>query len=474
MGMGGVSVPEYREKAYHIVLSVDVGNTTTACVIVGTNLETGITYIIGKKVWMIHSIRPPKPGEDIFGKSIDGTVLSKNAVEEHVRDIVKSTLVESKIIPDKDLDYVVHTTGLVAMWESDDHINSYLGCLSRGCSNAGIPAGKMRPPMAKERLPSDDRQFSLMDRVMYDGAVAGTVPATGLSGKVSIANEMEGDLSLAGIKQGALTTPVDFRNPCFGMDFGTIIDGRFTEPVPSDRDNPYARTTGCVIGLGGAIADALVRGTGKVDPNVGNAREFFGDEIVTGIFSKKESGVIREYVDSVHELINVSEVTHHHDHFGLVPIDPAIAENQRIKIIGVDAGENFSEHDGLKEIGGEMYRKHGQKPFTAFVDRVMSRTALRLISVAKDKDLLTGDMAIGFSGRAIMSGRKPEYVVNGVVQGGYIADPQNRMVFVSSALPRGAALMARCMSGLGNPKKPIGGCRGDPCILVRRKKVQKR
>ena len=39
---GGRSVPEYKETTYHIVLSVDVGNTTTDCMITGTNLETGV------------------------------------------------------------------------------------------------------------------------------------------------------------------------------------------------------------------------------------------------------------------------------------------------------------------------------------------------------------------------------------------------------------------------------------------------
>ncbi|MCQ1537557.1 methanogenesis marker 14 protein [Methanocalculus taiwanensis] len=470
--LGGISIPEYREEAYHIVLSIDLGNTTTACVIVGTNLASGLTYIIDKKVWMIHSIRPPKKGEEIFGKSLDGTILSRNAVEEHIRDIIKATLKESKIDPSKDLDYLVHTTGLVGQWESDKHINSYLGCLSKGCMDAGIPPSKMRPPMSKDKLPSDDSQFSLMDRVMYDGAVAGTIPATGLSGRVMIANDMEGDLSLAGIKQGALSTPVDFRNPCVGIDFGTIIDGRFTEAVPKGRDDPYARTTGCIIGLGGAIADALTRGTGEVDPIIGTAREFFGDNIISGYFSKKESKRIRNYVDSVHELIKVEEVAHNHTHVGLVPIDPSIAENMKIKIFGVDAGENFNGHDALMEIGMEVFRKEGRKGFTELVDRVMSRTALRLIRVAAEKKVFTGDMAIGFSGRAIMSGRKPEYVLEGVINSEQYRDPVDRMVFVSSALPRGAALMARCMSGLGNPKKPIGGCRGEACILGRRKRFQ--
>jgi len=472
--MGGVSVPEYRETAYHIVLSVDVGNTTTACVIVGTNLATGITYIVNKNVRMLHSIRQPREGENIYGRSIDGITLSKNAIEEHVRDIVRETLRESRLDCARDLDYVVHCTGLVARWESGGQIDSYLGSLARGCIEAGIPPTKMRPPMAKDRLPADDRQYSLMDRVIFDGAVAGTVPATGLSGAVPVANDMEGDLALAGMKQGALSTPVDFRNPCLGIDYGTILDGRITTRVTDDGETPYAKNSACIIGLGGAIADALTRGTGKVDPNTGNAREFFGDEIVTGFFSKKESRTIREYVDEVHDLITVEMVPHHRDHYGLVPIDPTIAEDHRIGILGVDVGENFSERDRLAEIGGEIYTQRGHKTFAAFIDRVMARSALRIIGLAGDRGLLPDDVAIGFSGRGIMSGRKPEYVVDGLVQSQAMPDAGDRVVFVSSALPRGAALMARCMAGLGNPKKPVGGCRGEPCILGRRRRVRAR
>ncbi|HQP72288.1 MAG TPA: DUF2114 family protein, partial [Methanoculleus sp.] len=73
----GAGVPEYRVKPYFIVASVEMGNTTTKCILTGTNLETGRTYIINKTVTMSRDVRPPKPGETIFGETLDGTKLTR-------------------------------------------------------------------------------------------------------------------------------------------------------------------------------------------------------------------------------------------------------------------------------------------------------------------------------------------------------------------------------------------------------------
>jgi len=467
---GGMSIPEYKEKPYHIVLSVDVGNTTTDCIITGTNFETGMMYVINRKAKLMKDFPKPKPGEEIFGKTLDGILLSKVAVEALVKDIITESVKECKLDLQKELDFVVHSTGIVGEWESSGHINSYLSSIAKGCIDAGIPMSKMRPVMSKKSLPEDDRKYSLLDMVQYTGSIAGVIPATGLSGDEIIANDMEGDLSLAGIKQGAINTPVDFRNPCLSIDFGTILDGRITESVPLDRDNPYARTIGCFIGLGGAIADTLVKGTGKVDKRFGSAHEFFGEERVTGFFSKKESSVCKEYTKKINDLIHVDIVPHHRKKFGQVPIDPAIAENEKIKIIGVDCGEDFSSYHDLQDIGRDLYEKQGIKTFTDVVDRVCAQVSLRMIDVAHSEGLLPDNSVIGFSGRGIMSGRKPEYVLEGIIDRKIYPDPYERVIFVSSALPRGAALMARCMGSLGTPKRPIGGCRGESCILTRRKK----
>ncbi|MDD1725135.1 MAG: methanogenesis marker 14 protein, partial [Methanospirillum sp.] len=280
------------------------------------------------------------------------------------------------------------------------------------------------------------------------------------------------DLSLAGIKQGAINTPVDLRNPCISIDFGTILDGRITESVPKDRRDPYARTVGCIVGLGGAIADTLVKGTGKVHKQFGSAHEFFGEEMVTGFFSKKATAVCRDYSAKIDRLITVEVVPHHLKRYGQVPIDPVIADNEKIAIIGVDCGSDFSNYHELEEIGREVYETYGRDQFTDVVDRTCAQIPLRVLDVIKKEGLLHENSAIGFSGRAILSGRKPEYVMEGIVERNLYPDPYDRVIFVSSALPRGAALMARCMGSLGSPKHPVGGCRGEGCILGRRKAFQ--
>ena len=470
---GGTSIPEYKEKTYHIVLSIDVGNTTTDCIITGTNLETGITYLVNRNVQLMKDIAADTYDDDIIATTLDGIKISQKATEILVKDIVFKTIQESKLDLHKELDFAVHSTGIVSEWKSTDHINSFLGSITKGCINAGIPMSKMRPVFTKNSLPEDDRKFSLLDKVRFNGMIAGVIPATGLSGDDLIANDMEGDLALAGIKQGAIDSPVDFRNPCISLDIGTILDGRITECVPHDRKNPYARTIGCFIGLGGAIADAIVKGTGKVDVKYGTAMELLGDEVKSGFFSKKESATSKKYSDEIHKFIHIDTVPHHRSKFGQVPIDPQIANNENIAIIGVDCGEDFSHYHEITRIGKDVFDTHGLKIFTEVVDRVCAQLALRLIDVASKEGLIHHNSAIGFSGRAIMSGRKPEYVLEGIVDRDLYSNPYDRVIFVSSALPRGASVMARCMGGLGNPRRPVGGCRGEGCILGRRKSHEK-
>lgn len=77
---------EYNEKPYFIVASVEMGNTTTKCILTGVNLETGMCYVINKTVSMSRDVRPPRPGEEIFGRTLDGTELTRESVTELVRD----------------------------------------------------------------------------------------------------------------------------------------------------------------------------------------------------------------------------------------------------------------------------------------------------------------------------------------------------------------------------------------------------
>jgi Uncharacterized protein conserved in archaea len=127
----------------------------------------------------------------------------------------------------------------------------------------------------------------------------------------------------------------------------------------------------------------------------------------------------------------------------------------------------------LEEIGHEIHEKHGMAMLTEVVDRVCARMALRLIDVAIERGMAPPNSSIGFTGRAAISGRKPEYILAGITERNLYENPNDHLVFVDDGLARGAALMGRCMNSLGKPKTPLGGVRGGPCIMSRRIKIGK-
>ena len=94
--------------------------------------------------------------------------------------------------------------------------------------------------------------------------------------------------------------------------------------------------------------------------------------------------------------------------------------------------------------------------------------ALRMIDVAHKHDLIFPETSIGFTGRAAISGKKPEYILQGIIDRKIFKNPADHVVFVDDGLARGAALMGRCMNSLGKPDKPIGGVCGGKCIISRR------
>ncbi|HPJ30808.1 MAG TPA: DUF2114 family protein, partial [Methanothrix sp.] len=78
------------------------------------------------------------------------------------------------------------------------------------------------------------------------------------------------------------------------------------------------------------------------------------------------------------------------------------------------------------------------------------------------------DTAIGITGRAGISGNKPELILEEIEKLGLYDQPERNIVFVDDGLARGAAVMARCMNSMGTPKHPLGGLRGGGCILKKR------
>ncbi len=142
--------------------------------------------------------------------------------------------------------------------------------------------------------------------------MAAVYPPQGSTGVEVVANEMEGELATAGIKEGSRWTDVDFRNPCLSMDFGTTLDGRITS-----EELPYARTIGNLLGLAGAIPDAVVQGTGLVDSQTGATLDIFDPKI------KADYGKdAKEYAERIDEYVIIEKVPKSRTKYGLVPVNP--------------------------------------------------------------------------------------------------------------------------------------------------------
>ena len=112
----GMQVPEFKQKPYFIVASVEMGNTTTKCILTGVNLDTGMSYVINKTVKMSRDVRKPKPGEEIFGETLDGTQLTRESVTELVRETLIQSHREVHLDIHHDLDFVVRSTGSSLRW----------------------------------------------------------------------------------------------------------------------------------------------------------------------------------------------------------------------------------------------------------------------------------------------------------------------------------------------------------------------
>ncbi|MBU3968103.1 MAG: methanogenesis marker 14 protein, partial [Euryarchaeota archaeon] len=288
------------------------------------------------------------------------------------------------------------------------------------------------------------------------------LPPLGSTGVEIVANEMEGELSTAGIKEGAKWAGVDYRNPVFSMDFGTTLKGRIT-----NGDIPYARTVANVCGYAGAIPDAVIKGTGLVDRRYGAALDLFRDNKERMIWLIK-GGTIEKYAKAIHERIAIELVPEDRDKYGSVPVDPAAAKDIGVALLGCDVGENGSLMPELTDIGAQIYSKHGLKTMFATLDLVSAMMVERMVNLAKDNQLITGKTSIGLTGRAAITGCKPYLILNAIKRLELFDSPKDHVVFVDDGLARGAAVMARCMNSMGVPKNPLGGIRGGGCVLKQR------
>lgn len=447
---------------FFIVASIEVGNTTTKCILTATNMKDGRTRVLNKTVKMTRDVRKPKPNERIFGSTLSGVSLTKESIAELVRD----TLIEAhdavNLDITTDLDFAVRSTGVVAGFSSPHEVGEFIKALADGCLLAGIPPKKMVPAMSIDNIPVKFKNNTLIDKVIFTGAVGGVLPPVGSTGVEIVANEMEGELATAGIKEGAKWSGVDFRNPVFSMDFGTTLKGRIT-----NDEIPYARTIANLCGYAGAIPDAIIKGTGLVDKRYGAALDLFSDNKERIIWLSK-GGKIKKYVDDIHKFIKIEIVPNNVDRYGSVPVDPVAAKDIGVILIGCDVGINGSLMSGLTDIGTEIYAKHGLRTMFATLDLVSARMVERIVKIAIENKLVSEKTSIGLTGRAAITGCKPYLILKSIEKLGFFKDPGEQLVFVDDGLARGAAVMARCMNSMGVPKNPIGGIRGGNCVLKQR------
>lgn len=444
-----------KPDVYYIVASVELGNTTTKCILTATNLNTSHSYLLDKTVKMTRDIRAPKKGEKVFGSTVWGVELTKESVSEMVKKTILESLKRAKVDIEKDLDFVVRSTGVTAGFASPKEVGQLIIALANGCLEAGIPPRKMAPAMTVDNFPDRLKEYTLLNKVIFDGAVVSVIPP---SGKEVVANEMEGELVTAGIKLGAKWTNLDFRNPCVSMDFGTTLAGRIV-----NNDEPYAKTIGNFCGLAGAVSDAIIRGTEKVDKRGGAALDLYSRDILKNADWKK--AFIN--AEKVHEFVDIRKVPEERERFGTVPVDPHAAYNAGTTLIGCDVGTNGDKLDDLTGLGHEIYQNDGMHTLFATLDYVSALIVKRLVDEAFNEGVVLEGSVLGVTGRAGITGRKPEFVIE------YTKDKFDKCIFVSDALAMGAAIMARCMNSIGTPHIPIGGRQGGPCILGPRMKLQK-
>jgi len=459
-----MSIYKKEIEDYYIAASVEVGNTTTKCILTATNMSTGMAQHVNKTVKMTRDVRPPKAGEEVFGKTLTGVPLTRESVSELVSGTIADCLAEANIDIKTNLHFVVRSTGVVAGFASPEEVGIFIQALADGCLKAGVPPKEMTPAMSIDTIPDQFKKHSLIEKVSFLGAVAGVLPPTGATGVEIVANEMEGELATAGIKEGAKWAQVDFRNPCLSLDFGTTLDGRIT-----NNEHPYAKTIGNFCGLAGAIPDTIVQGTGLVDPKTGTALDIFKDTVSV---SGKKAKQAEKYAKEIHEHISIEVVPVGRERYGSVPVDAKAAETIGVVLIGCDVGHDGSDLPALAEIGKEIYAEHGIEMVTATMDPSAAISVRRLVQTAIDAGLVTTETAIGITGRAGITGNKPALILNEMINMNFFEDAESQVVFVDDGLARGAAVMARCMNSLGVPKNPIGGNRGGGCVLAERIALQ--
>ncbi|MFW9797849.1 MAG: methanogenesis marker 14 protein [Candidatus Thorarchaeota archaeon] len=451
-----IGVSSIRKGPFYTVASIELGNTTTKCILTTTNLETAEIYEIEKDVRMTRNVRPPKPNEYVFGRTIFGVGLTRESVSEMITNVLTTVMTRARLDIDKDLHFVVRSTGVSAGFSKPEEVGMIVQALADGCLNAGVPPRKMTASLVPENLPPGLQDFTWLKKVYFDGAVASSLPPSDTS---IVANEMEGELVTAGIKGAAKSTTIDFRNPVLTLDFGTTLAGRIT-----DDGFPYAKTIGSFVGLAGAIPDALVRKTGLVPEENGSVLD------IPQSIRPSKTKIVNEWFD---DLIRIERVQETDKRFGTVPVNGKAAKESGIVLVGVDVGSNGSRLKELEQLGKDTVDELGANMLLGVIDHVMAEIVQSLLKIVEIEGLILDNTSLGLTGRSIITGQKPNLIVGNLRQtNGELWVDSHDILFVEDGLAMGAAVAARCMNSMGTIRNPMGGRKGDKCIMDERMKLQ--
>lgn len=173
--------------------------------------------------------------------------------------------------------------------------------------------------------------------------------------------------------------------------------------------------------------------------------------------------------------MRVQEVPEEVSRFGTVPVNPKAARSSGVLLIGVDPGENGSGLSEMEALGKELVEAGGIDLLVAAIDLIQTDIVQRIIRILDESGLVLKDTSLGLTGRAILGGGKPETLTRNLS----LADgtrwlDKHQMVFIEDGLAMGAAVAARCMNSMGTRHSPMGGRKGDRCIMPERMKLQGR
>ncbi len=455
-----IGVSSLRMDPFYTIASVELGNTTTKCILVSTNLKTAEIFEIEKEVRLTRNVRPPRPDETVFGSTLVGIDLTREAVSEMITDVLTTVLSRARIDIERDLHFVVRSTGVTASFAEPAEVGAIVQALADGCLAAGVPPRKMTASLSPENLPPSIRDFTWLKKVYFDGAVASSLPPANTD---LVAIEMEGELITAGLKGAAKSTEIDFRNPVMTLDFGTTLAGRVTS-----NGYPYAKTVGSFAGLAGAIPDALIRGTGQVDDSTGCVLDLQCN------WKTSDAGIDQDWIERARQIVIVKRVPRKAKRFGTVPVSVNAADESGVVLIGVDAGDNGSDLSRLENLGGEISSSGGIGLLMNVIDTIQADIVQRIVTLAEAEGLVLDDTSLGITGRAATTGSKPRLINEHLVKiDGSLWTDTHQLMFVEDGLAMGAAVAARCMNSMGTRHNPMGGRKGDKYVMGARMKLQR-